>query len=156
VELPDGEYRAHMLFRAIPRPRPVTEAPANAGGVSINLIPVYGITIPIIIRNGKVEATASMTQPTVVQGERGPELQFEIARQGESSLYGEFRATKPGLKDPIIFVKGIAVYPEIDRRSVRLPLTPEQVAALKGAVHFEFRELPEAGGGLITAVDAAM
>lgn len=155
-ELPEGEYRAHMTFRAIPRPRPVTEEPPSTGGVSINLVPIYGITIPIIVRHGKVEAQATMTQPMVAQGARGPELQFSINRQGESSTYGELRATKPGLKDPIVQVTGIAVYPELTRRDVALALTPEQAAALHGNIHFEYREMPEAGGGLIAAVDASL
>src|SRR5687768_1896187 len=47
--LPDGEYRVHLLFRAIPPARPVSAAqPAETPkGVSFALTPVYGVTIPV-------------------------------------------------------------------------------------------------------------
>ncbi len=53
ADLPDGEYRVHMSFRAIPAATPVTPADAAAAtGVSIRLTPIYGITIPVIYRKG--------------------------------------------------------------------------------------------------------
>src|SRR3990170_3162351 len=40
--LADGEYRAHLLFRAVPPPRPVT-APKEVKGIAFELIPIYGV-----------------------------------------------------------------------------------------------------------------
>ncbi|HZG33424.1 MAG TPA: molecular chaperone, partial [Sphingopyxis sp.] len=58
---PEGEYRAHMLFRAVPDAAPATDgAKAASGGVSIALTPIYGITIPVIVRVGALSATASI------------------------------------------------------------------------------------------------
>src|SRR5688572_22228449 len=60
AELPDGEYRVHMSFSALPKVRPVDQAADSpAQGVSFNIIPVYGITMPIIIRKGALEVTAA-------------------------------------------------------------------------------------------------
>ena len=156
ADLPDGEYRAHMLFRAIPKPRPVTEQPANPTGVSINLIPIYGITIPIIIRHGRMDVQAAIEQPAIVAGQRGPELRVAISRSGSSSTYGTLRVVKPGASVPVYEAQGLAIYPEIGRRTVALPLTPEQAALLRGQLRFEYREMPEAGGGLIAAVDTVL
>jgi len=156
AELPDGEYRAHMSFKALPKPDPVTAPQEQATGVTIRLIPIYGVTIPIIVRHGRLEVQAAMDQPHVVAGEHGPELQFSIARHGDSSTYGELKVFKRGLADPIYFVRGIAVYPELEHRTVALPLTSEQVLAMKGPLRFEYRELPEAGGGLIAAIDTVL
>src|SRR5688572_19183554 len=51
AELPDGEYRVHMSFAALPKVRPVTPpAESSAQGFSISITPVYGITMPIIVR----------------------------------------------------------------------------------------------------------
>jgi P pilus assembly chaperone PapD len=88
ADLPDGEYRVHMSFKAIPRPQEVTQTDTPAQGVTLRLIPIYGITIPIIVRHGKVEAQVAITQPSIVQGEKGPELAMTIERSGESSTYG--------------------------------------------------------------------
>src|SRR6478672_4808261 len=53
--LADGEYRAHLLFRAVPPPRPVAP-PTQAKGISFELITIYGVTIPVVIRLGNLEA----------------------------------------------------------------------------------------------------
>ena len=156
AELPDGEYRVHMSFNSIPKPRPVTQASTEATGVTINLIPIYGVTIPIIVRHGKVSAQAALSQPQIVQGTNGPELAFAISRQGDISTYGEIRAIKAGLKEPMYLARGLAVYHELSERQVKLKLSPEQVVALKGPVRFEYREMPDAGGGLIAAVDTVL
>src|SRR5262245_9920904 len=60
--LPDGEYRVHLLFRAIPPANPVVQ-PASVDtekGVRFQLTPVYGVTIPVIVRLGNLQATAAI------------------------------------------------------------------------------------------------
>ena len=156
AELPDGEYRAHMSFRAIPKPRPVTETPEESQGISIKLVPVYGVTIPIIVRHGRLQATVAINDPKVVEGERGPELQLAMSRSGDSSTYGELRVTRQGSDEPVFMARGIAIYSELAERSVQFNLTPEQAAAMKGPLRFEYREMPEAGGALIAAVETVL
>lgn len=157
AELPDGEYRVHMSFKAIPKPREVTEEDAGPQqGVSIRLIPVYGVTIPVIVRHGRLEAQVAITQPRVEQSARGPQLVMDLQRGGESSTYGELRVMKPGQGDPVFLVRGVAVYSELEKRELRLMLTPEQAAAMTGPLRFEYREMPDKGGDLIAAVDAVL
>ncbi len=154
AELPDGEYRVHMSFKAIPRPREVTNSDEPAEGVSIQLIPIYGVTIPIIVRHGRLEAQVALTQPAILQGEEGPEFSMTINRSGDSSTYGLLEVTKPGVDDPLLTLRGVAVYPEVSEREVRVRLTPEQAALFNGQIRIEYREMPDAGGGLIAAVDS--
>lgn len=156
ADLPDGEYRVHMSFKAIPRPREVTAEETQTQGVSFRLIPIYGITIPIIVRHGRIEAQAALTQPSIVQSEEGPELTLTIARSGESSTYGALTVFKAGQSEPAVMIGGVAVYPEIGHRDVRFKLTPEQAAALRGPVRVEYREFPDQGGGLIAAFDGVI
>src|SRR4029079_9960478 len=60
--LPDGEYRVHLLFRAIPPSTPVTASDAPDGkGLKLQLIPVYGVTIPVIVRLGRLEVKAGIS-----------------------------------------------------------------------------------------------
>src|SRR5256886_1403677 len=59
--LPDGEYRVHMLFRAIPPATPVVQPTGGqAKGVQFQLTPIYGVTIPVIVRLGNLEASAGI------------------------------------------------------------------------------------------------
>ena len=150
--LADGEYRVHMSFRAVPPAIPAEQAgDAPATGVSIKLIPVYGITIPVIFRKGRLEATATLANPHLVTGDRGTFLELDMTRSGSRSVYGELIG-KNAKGDTVFDLKGVAVYPEINRRVARVPLSPEQVVQLKGPVRIEYRELPENGGQLIADV----
>ena len=144
--LPDGEYRAHLLFRAIPKARPITEEAAPQGGFTISLTPIYGVTIPVIIRQGNLQATAGISNGRLEQDQNGPALAFDLSRSGDRSTYGEIRVTKPGVSQPLLVARGIAVYPEVKQRKVSLSLPPEIAAQLKGPVSVEYHEAANAGG----------
>lgn len=147
--LPDGEYRAHMLFRAIPKTPDVTAEDTQANGLKINLIPVYGVTIPVIVRKGELKATAAIANASIARDNEGQTLQFDLARQGERSVFGEVHVTRPGVAEPLLIAKGIAVYPELQSRVVSLPLDAASATKMPGEVVISYYEAPEAGGGLI-------
>jgi P pilus assembly chaperone PapD len=151
-DLPDGEYRAHMLFRAIPK-TPAADTVLDAGkDLKIQLIPIYGISIPIIVRKGNLEATAALSNVRMTKDNEGPALEFDMTRKGTRSVFGEIHVTKPGVAEPITVAKGIAIYPEITSRNVSLPLEPEVAAKMHGEIVVSYYEAPEAGGGLISQV----
>ncbi|MFM9978391.1 MAG: molecular chaperone [Sphingomonadaceae bacterium] len=156
ADLPDGEYRAHMLFRAIPEaaaPVPVGEA---REGLSIAITPIYGITIPIIVRKGALKATAALSDPKVVQTEEGPAFAFTLARAGDRSVYGRIRVTRQGVAKPLLEARGIAVYAEVATRTVTLPVSPEVAAQLRGPVTVEYLEDSDTGGGTIAALQGVV
>jgi P pilus assembly chaperone PapD len=142
--LADGEYRAHMLFRAIPDAQPVTETPRE--GLSIALTPIYGVTIPVIVRKGALQATAAISDVRLERGEDGPTLAFRLSRIGDRSLYGRLRVTRPGVTKPLYEARGIAVYAEVAQRTVALPLPPEVAAAMAGPVVIDYLEDNDTGG----------
>ena len=147
--LPDGEYRAHMLFRAIPKTPDVTAEMDSGNGLKINLIPVYGVTIPVIIRKGELKATAAIANAAIARDDEGQTLQFDLSRQGDKSVFGEVHVTRPGIAEPLLVAKGIAVYPELGSRQVSLPLDSTAAGKMPGEVIISYYEAPEAGGGLI-------
>ena len=155
-EVPDGEYRVHMSFRAIPPALTPEQAQkdAAAGGLSIRLTPVYGITIPVFIRKGQLQAGAALANPHLVKSGNDTLLDLTINRTGNRSVYGELIGKGP--RGEVLFnMRGVAVYPEVQHRSVRIPLTAEQQAKLTGApVKIEYREMPENGGQLIADLTA--
>lgn len=155
--LPDGEYRAHMLFRAIPDAVPVSTTPADpASGVSIALTPIYGVTIPIIVRQGNLSATAAMSNPRVSSDGEEHRLQFDLARTGNRSVYGEVFAMRQGVAEPVLVARGIAIYAELGSRTVTLPLTAEQAAALHGPVTIRYVEDRNRGSGTLAEVSAVL
>lgn len=150
--LPDGEYRAHLLFRAIPKAVPVETTQDKGNTLKIQLIPIYGISIPVIVRKGNLEGVAALSNVRLGKDNEGTTLEFDMSRTGDKSVFGEIHVTKPGVAEPISVAKGVAIYPEVARRNVSLPLPPEVAAKMKGEVVVSYYEAPEAGGGLISQV----
>ena len=149
--LPDGEYRVHMSFRAIPATpsaEEAEEAAAPANGVSIKLTPIYGITIPIFLRKGILEAGAEIAGASLVKLGGRDFLQITMTRTGKRSVYGELTG-RTARGEKLFVLRGVAVYPELAQRQVQVPIAAEQLAKLKGPLQLEYRELPEHGGALI-------
>jgi len=158
AELPDGEYRVHMAFAAIPKVRPI-EPPQDGeaqDGVAIRLVPIFGITMPIIVRKGALEVTAGLANPRIVASDHGEAFAVDITRSGAASVYGDLLVYRPGGSEPLFAVRGIGVYPEIGSRHSNFGITPEQAAAMRGPVRIELRDPLQDGGGLIAALDAVL
>jgi P pilus assembly chaperone PapD len=126
--LPDGEYRVHMLFRAIPPANPVVQPAGEAPkGVQFKLTPIYGVTIPIIVRLGNLQASAAITNVHLDSGSGVPRVALDLTRQGSRSTYGEIRVLKAGVKEPIALAKGVAIYTEIGTRHVSVPIADAEL-----------------------------
>jgi P pilus assembly chaperone PapD len=152
ADLADGEYRVHMLFRAIPDAKPVTATGTSTQGLSIALTPIYGVTIPVIIRKGSLQATAGIANPKIEVIDGTKALSLSLTRKGTRSTYGAIRVLKPGQAKPVFETRGVAVYPEVEQRRVNLALTDEQAAALTGPATVQYIEDPEAGGRVMAEV----
>ncbi|MGB7656049.1 MAG: Fn3-like domain-containing protein [Novosphingobium sp.] len=153
--VPDGEYRVHLNFRAVP---PAVKAdPADgaapATGVTIKLVPVYGITIPVFVRRGRLDVAASIGAPKLIRSAAETYIELDLNRTGQRSVYGELIG-KAADGTVLFDLRGVAVYPEVARRKLRIPVAADLAAKTKGRVTVEYRELPENGGALIAQTTA--
>jgi len=134
ADLAEGEYRAHLLIRAVPKEdaAPVEAEPKEPNGVAIKLTPVYGVSIPIIVRQGDTPTTPGFS-PVVVAREADGRTLLKFALQrlgGKESVFGNVQITQlnPGAKDvKVAEWRGIAVYPPLPERAMEIPLGPLQV-----------------------------
>lgn len=71
--LDPGEYRSHVYFRAVPNEMALGEIDPNADTtmVSIRLIPIFGITIPVIIRVGESTTKVFLSDLKLSDNEEG-------------------------------------------------------------------------------------
>ena len=151
--LPDGEYRVHLNFRAVPPALKPEEAVGPATGVSIKLTPVYGITIPVFVRRGRLDVSATLANAHLVKDSGESFVELDLTRAGQRSVYGEFIG-KSARGEVLFDLRGIAAYTEITHRKVRIPLSADALAKVRGPVKIEYREFPENGGALIAATTA--
>jgi len=114
--LAPGEYRSHVYFRAVPKEGALGMEDANADttALSIRLIPIFGITIPIIIRTGENNTKVSLSGLELNQvNDTTKVLTITFNRTGSMSAYGDIRVTHvspEGTNTPIGSINGIAVY----------------------------------------------
>lgn len=153
--LADGEYRVHLLFRAVPPPEPVA-APQKVEGIAFKLIPIYGVTIPIIVRLGNLEAKAAISNVRKVTEDGKPAIALDISRLGDRSTYGEVRVFKAGVTDPIALVRGVAVYTEVGQRSVTIAIDPAHAAQAAGQVTVQYVEPTDTGPVTIAETTAVL
>ena len=154
--LADGEYRVHLLFRAIPAPRPAVPAGTKVEGVAFQLIPIYGVTIPVIVRLGNLEAKAGLANIRKVTDDGKPAIALDISRVGDRSTFGEIRVLKAGVANPIAVVRGVAVYTELGQRSVTVPIDPAHLADASGQVIVQYIEPTDTGPVTIAETTAIL
>jgi P pilus assembly chaperone PapD len=133
ADLETGEYRSHLLFRALPS----SDAPAEeskANGVSIRLIPIFGVSIPVIVRHGALTSLLLLEGSRLVDSAPGEQaLEVTLRREGDSSVYGNLEVAylpAKGGRVEVGRVQGVAVYTPNLSRLVRIPLPRLEAGAL--------------------------
>jgi P pilus assembly chaperone PapD len=155
--LPDGEYRVHMLFRAIPPATPVTAASSEpVKGIHFQLTPVYGVTIPVIVRLGNLQATAGIANVHLEKKDGKQAVALDLSRSGTRSTYGEVRVYRAGVKDPLAIQKNVAVYTEINRRHVDVAVDDAFKGEITGPVTVQYVETFDDGSHVIAETQAVL
>ena len=121
-ELEPGEYRSHFYFRSIPKTTPLGEGeePRDSTTISVTLKPIFGITIPAIIRVG--ESTTKVTISDLgfeLVNDTVPRISFVFNRSGNMSVFGDLSVDHISTQGKITRVgiaNGVAVYTPNTRR----------------------------------------
>ncbi len=144
----DGEYRSHMLFQSLPdaATSDISElAGDNSKGLSVQLIPVIGITIPVIVRQGELKSSVSLSNFQIRQANTvraNSLLSLKINRVGNRSAYGDFRVyftPKGGTAVAVGQMNGVAVYTPLNSRTVEINLqTPSGFSLSNGELYITY------------------
>lgn len=157
-----GEYRSHLLFQAIPervQGRSVEQPGPGEGQFRVELIPIFGITIPVIVRHGKLTSSVAISKVALAPpAEPGgvPALGFRLERSGTRSVFGDLTvsfAPKGGGEDLVLArLNGIAVYTPNTWRRLALRLRVPNGAALRaGNLRVSYRARPDDGGEVLAS-----
>jgi hypothetical protein len=132
------ELRTHLTIASLPpRESGVTAEEAAAGPKSgelrFQINALLGLSIPAIVRLGDPDVRAGLENAHVTMERLGakadaapaPVLSVEVARLGANSLFGNIEVRPQGQPKaaPIGVARGVGVYTEIDRRTIRIPLS---------------------------------
>lgn len=142
--LEQGEYRSHVYFRAVEKQIALGEEDQNeAEGISINIKTVFGISIPVIIREGASTTAIELSGLELNLDLESPILSMVINRTGNMSVYGELsveHVSPDGLKTEIGKVRGLAVYTPNTKRDFAFKLQNTEVVDLtKGKLNITYK-----------------
>ena len=147
----DGEYRSHIYFRAVPDEKPLGEEDilSDSTAIGIRLTPIFGITIPAIVRIGNLNAKISLSEFNINKQEDGTSLlSFTFNREGDQSVYGDLNVDYMASDGQLInvgIVRGIAVYTPNNIRRFSMQLNnPEGVNLTTGKLLVKFSSSNEA------------
>lgn len=140
ADLPPGEYRSHFSAVSVP---PAGEGltieqatGGQEGGVGVQILPRFGISIPVIVRVGETSASVGLQDLALLRGAmaapgtapgmaQGTTLGLTITREGTRSVFGNIAVMAPGSKVPVAQIKGIGVYTELAQRTIQIPIDPK-------------------------------
>jgi hypothetical protein len=162
-QLEPGEYRSHIYFRAIPNQKVLGEAEnkKDSSGFSIKIVPIFGISIPVIIRVGESTTILNITDIKLITAADGTKkLLLSIHRTGNMSSLGDVtisyiapngKATKIGLEE------GVAVYtPNLLRRLEVALDNNSSVDLSKGKIHVAYTSQSETRTVKLAEADLAL
>ena len=160
-----GEYRSHLLIRAVPESGAGQSIEKKAGeGLEISLAVIPGVALPIIVRHGELSAQATISDIAYTLGTsvEKPKLDFRLGRAGTASVYGDLSATyfAPKSDEGILIgeVNQLAVYTPNSYRLVTMQLfLPEGLELQSGGrIAVAYRTPPKEGGKTIAAAEMAL
>jgi len=150
-DLAPGEYRSHLYFRASPPEKPLGDIePEKDSAISVRLVPVFGISIPVIIRKGESNATVNISD-LKFQTEKDTLHAVDITfnRSGNMSVYGDVvvdHISTDGRVTRVGSVKGLAVYTPNTKRRFHLVLNNARgVNFRSGKLHVVYEDQSSRG-----------
>lgn len=155
--LPQGEYRSHFAFNKVSEA--VSPDPDTTTGqeFSVHVRALYGVSIPIIVRNGDLSASVIVRNPDIDLSHGNPVVSFSLARSGSRSVFGNvslYHRAADGTRTRIGGANGLAVYTPISERNVSIPIELPPGYELKGGVlEIEYRTRTDEGDDLMAKGD---
>jgi len=144
ADLPEGEYHAHLRMQRLSTSEALIEAkkPSN-GGIGIGLGINVGYAVPVFVRVGKYDATATITAPTFLpppKPDAFPKFQMYLERSGKHGTMGKVEVfwTPPGGSEKKIGnLNNVNVFTEVARRRVQVTLNEKNLVGGTVRVTYE-------------------
>ena len=149
ADLPTGEYRLYLVFReeppTAPEPSPSAEPPK---GIAIRLVSLFGVAIPVIIRQGDTSAQVALSGLALDPDRRT--LRFRLVRSGNQSVHGDVKVTflpPTGKPQVLAEANGLSVFTPNGYRNMTMTLNPPGKGG--GRIHVTYSNPEDQGGALL-------
>jgi P pilus assembly chaperone PapD len=155
-DLEAGEYRTHLNIVASSEEEiKQDEGTQNDGTFSIQIRASFGVTIPVIVRHGALEAAANIVEVKRFYSseDKKQHVKVTMERIGNQSLYGDLRITHvspSGEKTVLRNMAGVAVYTPNTTRVFDVAME-NGVHLDSGMLEVEYLAKEDDGGGVLAS-----
>ena len=90
-DLAEGEYRSHLLFKALPSPR---EEGGNSAGTSMKINMTVSFAVPVSVQQGSYDSTVKLEEASLAYypNQNTGSVDVKLSRQGMHSSSGDISA----------------------------------------------------------------
>lgn len=139
ADLPDGEYRFHLLATRMSDFGP--PSPVGSGEKSVSMAANISTAIPVIVRHGQTQVSATISDLAYIaaNAEGKPEAKLTINRDGNISTLGTIKAywtPAGGETQQVGIITNMNVFTDIAKRFVAIPL--EKTLEGSGTLHIVY------------------
>lgn len=156
----EGEYRSHLYFRADKKATPLglEDKKRDSTKMAVQITAIFGISIPVIIRNGNLTAQNSISDVALkTLTDSTSIIKFQINRTGNRSSYGNLKVEyvdKNGSKTVLSNANGVGVYTEISFRAMSMLLKwPATIRQKSGKLKIMYTSSDEEGSELLASTE---
>lgn len=160
ADLKEGEYRSHLYFRAEKEVTALGMKPQNVDTtqMSVSITPIFGISIPVIIRNGNLKFQITLSDVSLsAVNDSVSLLSFNINRTGDRSSYGNLRVElvpNKGQTIQIGMANGVGVYTDLNTRRFALNIRNTTGQKLiNGKLIIRYSNTQEEGGAELAKIE---
>ncbi len=136
-----GEYRTHVLVQQVPDVDALQASPfQHDDSVSMDLQAVFGVAIPLILRQGDLPTAVTFGEARLTALPDGaPAVAVRLERSGARSVSGALSLLRNGKE--VGMWDGISIYAPTPYRDLLLPVDAKDIAALSdGSLKATFHE----------------
>ncbi len=162
ADLAAGEYRSHIMMRAVPNIPSQSVESAQPGAATVQLIPVFGIAIPVIVRHGELDYGVDISNVAYVPGsseEPQSKIRFDLNRTGERSSFGDVVVSVKEGDESVVLAQALrlAVYTPNTSRTVELNLRVPDGFNISGkTVTVDYNAIADEGGQNLASGSAVL
>jgi P pilus assembly chaperone PapD len=143
ADLPEGEYRSHLRFVAIP-PDLSVDSDSATSGIAMKMHMFLSYSIPVIVRNGVGEAMVNIGEAKLRTVDGKIEMDAELFKDSAWSVSGNVVAVQlvDGEEKVVARLNNVNLFHEVNKRTVRL-IVLDQKTPISGQVTLRFEGIYE-------------
>lgn len=147
--LSNGEYRSHLLFKALPPPTPEETENKGEGSTVVNI--VLSFAIPVVVRQGSenYELTLNDAAITYNPSQKNGSVILNMSRQGITSTFGNISAywtPSNGQERLIAKIGDYSFWPELSNSTLALAWVGADFAPADGKLRVVYEGVKDFRG----------